>query len=186
MFTPPVPYHQTFDDRLFLFINHMPHTVVFDSIALTLSGLGTAGIIWFLLALWIFVREEHKDHWFFMPVIAAGITSWGLVELLLKPLIARSRPGDIIGAWRVINDPASFSFPSSHATIAFAMAGILSSYEPRWKVGWYSLAVAISLSRIYLGVHYPVDVIAGALLGVILGRMGLSVVPLLKKKKLHR
>lgn len=165
MFTPPVPYHLTLDDRLFLFINYLPHTVLLDTIAVTVSGLGTGGIIWLLLALWIFVREEHKDHWFFIPVIAAGITSWGLAELLLKPLIARPRPGDIIGVWRIINDPVSFSFPSSHATIAFAMATVLSAYEPTFRWTFYVLAIFISLSRIYIGAHYPTDVIFGAMLG---------------------
>jgi len=62
-----------------------------------------------------------------------------------------------------------YSFPSTHATLAWAMAVILSREEPRLKYWFYTLAVLISLSRIYLGVHYPSDVAGGALLGWAIG-----------------
>lgn len=143
------------DTALFSFINHLPYVSLAHFIAPALSGVGAAGIIWFLLAIILFLKEEKKDHWFFMPVGLSGGASLIIVELILKPLIGRIRPDGSDG----------FSFPSGHATIAFAMAVVLSRKEPKWKWAFYTLAVFISLSRIYLGVHYPLDVIAGGVLG---------------------
>lgn len=150
-----------FDTELFTLINHLPHTNITDTLALAISGVGTAGIIWFILATILFFKEEKKDHWFFAPLVAAGGISWLLVEQILKPWVARSRPGL----------EAGFSFPSGHATIAFAMAVILSHKEPRFGWLFYTLAVLIALSRVYLGVHYPLDVFFGALLGWGIGRI---------------
>lgn len=156
------------DQHVFFAINHLPHPPLLDGLALFFSGIGTAGVVWFLLGLVLFIREKKKDHWFFLPLVSAGIASWVAVEALLKPLAARSRPGLELGAI-VVGSSIGFSFPSGHATTAWAMAVILARKEPRWKVWLYGLAALISFSRIYLGVHYPLDVIAGAALGWTLG-----------------
>lgn len=159
------------DTQVFFLINHLPHTNLTNAAALALSGVGTAGLIWFVIAAVLFVREEKKDRWFFLPFAAAGAVSWFFVEMVAKPLVARSRPGLEAGAIIVGGGGDGFSFPSGHATIAFAMAVVLSRKKPKWKWMFYMLAVLISLSRIYLGVHYPLDVFFGALLGWGIGRI---------------
>ncbi len=159
------------DQQLFLLINHLPHLAVSNTVALAISGVGTAGIIWFIIAILLFLREEKKDHWFFLPFILAGGTSWTIVEFFLKPLIARVRPNEIMGA--IIVGPGSdgFSFPSGHSTIAWALATVLAHKEPKWKTFFFILAFLISFSRIYIGKHFPLDVIFGALLGWGIGRI---------------
>lgn len=151
------------DRRVFFFINHLPHSFVFDQLALLFSGVGTWGAVWVVIALFIFFREEKRDPWFFLPsaLVLVGAT---ICEYMIKAFIARPRPTDLI---------AGFSFPSTHATLAFAFAYILSREEPKLKYWFYMLAVLISLSRVYLGVHYPLDVIGGALLGWGVGRVAL-------------
>lgn len=161
----------SFDQQLFFIINHLPHTEASNMIAMAISGAGTAGIIWFMLTAVLFLKEEIKDHRFFLPFIIAGGISWTIVELFLKPLIARARPNEVMGAIIVGSGSDGFSFPSGHATIAFAMAVVLSRKEPKWKWMLFTLAVLISLSRIYLGVHYPLDVVFGAFLGWGIGRI---------------
>lgn len=154
------------DRIIFLYINHLPHNLVSDSVAYALSGVGTYGFIWFVIGLWLFIREEERDHRFFIPFLSAGLVSLILIEYILKPLFGRLRPGLDLGAiilGSFNND--SYSFPSGHATIAFALAGILAAKEPKWKWWFYVLAILIALSRIYLGQHFPSDVIAGAILG---------------------
>lgn len=151
------------DHQLFLWMNFFPHTPLLDMLANLLSGVGTWGAVWLVIAVVLFLREEKRDHWFFLPsalVLLGGFLS----EFFIKTLFARPRP-----------TPAdTFSFPSSHATLAFAFAYILSREEPRLSKWFYLLAILISLSRVYLGVHYPLDVIVGAALGIILAWLSLT------------
>lgn len=165
------------DGELFLFINHLPHTALFDRLALILSGVGTAGLVWFLLGFLIVFREERKDHGFFVPLLSIGAASWFIVEMILKPLVSRARPAAEMGALIVGNPHADYSFPSGHATIAFAMALLLSRKEPRAGGLFYLLAILISFSRTYLGLHYPSDVIAGSLLGTLVSWLILRLLP---------
>lgn len=162
-----------FDTELFTLINHLPHTPVMDAIALAVSGVSAAGMIWFVLAAILFFREEKRHHWFFLPILTAGALSGTIVNLILKPLVARPRPDLAMGAILVGNGLFDYSFPSGHATISFAAAAVLSRIEPRWKALFYILAICISLSRIYLGKHYPLDVITGSLLGWGIGHLSL-------------
>jgi undecaprenyl-diphosphatase len=62
--------------------------------------------------------------------------------------------------------PATYSFPSGHAMVSFACATVLALAVPRLRWQLYALATLISFSRVYVGVHYPLDVLAGAVLGV--------------------
>lgn len=66
------------------------------------------------------------------------------------------------------------SFPSGHAATSFAAATVLSSFAPRFRVAFYALATLIAYSRLSNGVHYPTDVVAGALVGVLTGRLLLA------------
>lgn len=172
------------DIQLFSFINHLPHTPFTDAVALSLSGAGTAGIIWFIIAVILFLREEKKNHWFFLPILLAGGISGIIVNNILKPLVARARPDEVMGAIVVgkslIHD---YSFPSGHATMSFAAAVVLSRTEPKWRIVLYLLAALISLSRIFLGKHYPLDVAAGALLGWGIGASTVSFIGRILRKK---
>jgi len=104
--------------------------------------------------------------------------AWVIVAILLGDLSAhflrvaidRSRP------WRryalphtLVPAPKDPSFPSGHTTIAFASATVLTFLQPRLGPALFLLAAAIGFSRIYVGVHYPLDVLGGAVLGVGIG-----------------
>lgn len=85
---------------------------------------------------------------------------WGLKNVLRRP-----RPCQRLKLVSVIRASDQFSFPSGHTTAAFLFAGIASFALPQATVYLYAWALAIGLSRVALGVHYPTDIIAGAVLG---------------------
>lgn len=160
----------TLDHEIFLCINHLPHTPVADAVAMTLSGVfGSMVIVWILLSMWLFVREEKKDHWFFLPVAVASGLSLFITDVWLKNYFARHRPPLSLGTIHVGGPLADYSFPSGHATFAWALAVVLASKEPRAKWLFYALAFLISFSRIYMGKHYPADVFFGSFVGLAIG-----------------
>lgn len=86
----------------------------------------------------------------------------------LKYVIRRRRP-DLPGLPPLIGTAGGMSFPSSHAASSFASAGHLAPLVPAFP--WHVAATAMAASRVALGVHYPSDVLAGTLLGVVIGRL---------------
>lgn len=107
-------------------------------------------------------------------VAAAGVSALLAVGLftLMKRLIRRPRPYE---SWSdlscLVAPPDRFSFPSGHTLTAFAMYGSLGSLVPVLVPFLLMSAILIGLSRIYLGAHYPTDVLIGGLLGTLLGRL---------------
>lgn len=174
------------DRAVFLFFNNLLHTPVNHAIALFLSGIGVWGIVWILIGIWLFWRVEKKNHLFFLPLGTGFLGSWFFAEILLKNLIKRARPFVDLPVTVVGGEASGYSFPSSHATTAFAMAVILSNFQPRLRTLFFFLALCVSLSRVYMGVHYPLDIIAGAMLGVGIGNVSLRLASAAKAKKTKR
>jgi undecaprenyl-diphosphatase len=96
-----------------------------------------------------------------LVAVAAAVLSADVLAGLIKALVHRHRPYE----HQLGPSERTHSFPSGHASTAFAGATMLGFYLPRWRVPLYFLAVLIALSRLYNGVHYPADVLAGAALG---------------------
>lgn len=96
-----------------------------------------------------------------------------LVNGVIKSFFRRTRPVWVGDADRPhkLRTPRSSSFPSGHASSAFTAAGVLSVGDPLWPV-YYAVAVVVASSRVYVRIHHPSDVVAGALLGV--GLAGLA------------
>jgi membrane-associated phospholipid phosphatase len=114
------------------------------------------------------LMDARARRWFPMTALMALLVG-ALADLLaigLKETFDRARPpeGEALSAL-----PSSPSFPSGHATMSFALAAFLSAVHPRLRVPLYGLAAAIAVSRAYLGVHYWLDVTAGAALGTAFG-----------------
>ena len=142
-----------------------------DKIVPVITMLGEAGWIWILLALCLLIPRKTRKYG--LAVSLALVLDLLLCNVLLKPLVARPRPythrPDIVLLVKKLRD---YSFPSGHAAASFAAASALAFSRWRhWRPAMV-LAVLISLSRLYLYVHYPSDVLCGALLGTLCGLIG--------------
>ena len=112
-----------------------------------------------------------------VAAVSVGIGS--LVVALLKETVDRPRPAHADpGIDTVVGTPGSPSFPSGHTATAFAAAAVVGAFYPRLRWPLYGLAALVGFSRIYLGVHFALDVVAGAILGL---SIGLGIVWLAKK-----
>ena len=106
-----------------------------------------------------------------LPVrVAVTVLLAEMVSGLAKAEIGRDRPPLANpDPEPLVHLPATHSFPSGHATVAFACATVLALAVPRLRWPFYALAALIAGSRVYVGVHYPFDVVAGAILGILIG-----------------
>jgi undecaprenyl-diphosphatase len=144
------------------------HTPWLDAFMWTLGALGFGGGIWILIALvvavWIPARRATA-----LQLVLAVLLSQLVVDVLLKPAIARNRPFVGILDARVVGyRPVTGSFPSGHAASSMAAAVVL-GYGFRRRAIWFALAALIAISRVYIGVHYPLDVLVGGAIGVAIG-----------------
>jgi undecaprenyl-diphosphatase len=119
--------------------------------------------VWLVLALLValYLRRWQVLAW---VAVADGMAQFSTA--LIQRAVGRHRPRVHI----LIAEPHSHSFPSGHAASSFACALVLVSFAPRLRGPLYALAGLIGLSRLYVGVHYPLDVIGGALWGLVVGK----------------
>ena len=142
-----------------------------DLLMPAVTALGNSGLIWIILAgILILMPKNRKAGAAVLAGLALEVICCNLV---LKPLVARIRPCDVNTAVELlVARPDDFSFPSGHTGASFTAVSALYSSRNRLWIPSLILAVLISFSRLYLYVHYPTDVLAGILLGVMAGWLG--------------
>lgn len=146
------------------------HAPWLDACMAGLTAIGRGGLVWLVLAGVAFASPRSRaTAW--RTVLAIGL-AFLLVDGVVKPIIQRARPAVMAqdGAAASNRDlpplPSTFSFPSGHATSSAAAATAISRIWPGARVVWWLLAAAIAYSRVYLGHHYPFDVLGGMALGI--------------------
>jgi membrane-associated phospholipid phosphatase len=143
------------------------HTPGLESAARALGKAGNNGAIWFGIGVLLAIFDgSNREAWFVCALLGPIAIA---LNYLVKALVKRPRPV-LEGLPPLGGAPSSLSFPSAHATSAFAVATAMTRVEP-WGALAFVLAFLLALGRPYLGMHYPSDVLAGALLGVLLGLM---------------
>jgi undecaprenyl-diphosphatase len=148
----------------------------FDWLFIGLSAAGQAALLWIvlapLLALW-----AKKPPLFTTVVTAATVWTADLLTTGLKEVVDRERPYEVIpAADPLLRWDVSASFPSGHTATSVAGAVILAYLLGRGGLWLGLLAAAVAFSRVYVGVHYPLDVLAGAIVGAAVGLAAIAVV----------
>ena len=98
-----------------------------------------------------------------------GFVVASALNALLKDLVDRDRPPEAMGFDALVGVPGSPSFPSGHAMTAFATAAAVAVLAPRMRWPVLTLAALIAFSRVYLGVHFWLDVLVGSVFGLVIG-----------------
>lgn len=159
------------------------HTPLLDNILAFITSLGNAGIIWIVLAVVLLILPKTRKTG--IIVAAALLMDLVLCNLILKNLVARVRPYDVNTAITIlIKKPLDFSFPSGHTAASFAAMTAL--FLAKMKKAWIAalvLAVLIAFSRLYFYVHYPTDVLGGAVVGILSGIIGYAIVEKIDKRR---
>jgi undecaprenyl-diphosphatase len=146
-----------------------------------LSWIGTQGLVWLVIALVLAIAWRRPA--LFVRVLLAD-TIAQLVAYGLKEATDRPRPSAAYAEPKpLVRTPHDPSFPSGHAASSFACATILAVAVPRFAWAFYLLAAGIACSRVYVGVHYPLDVLAGAALGILLATALLTLEAVLRRSR---
>ena len=141
-----------------------------DAVVPKLTMLGNAGIIWILAGLALLCSKKYRRQG---TLVLMGLLAGLLVgNIVLKNLVARPRPCWLDPSVRLpIASPTDYSFPSGHTLSSTIAATILTKTDRRFGYAAIPLAVLIALSRLYLYVHFPSDVLIAALLGLLIGEL---------------
>ena len=145
-------------------------------------------VIGMLLIFYLTVFCGKKGRITILVLVFAAGSSDAICAQLIKPWVGRIRPShefnDFINL--LVSKGGKWSFPSNHAANSFAFATVLSYFFEQKKVVLYTLAFIIAFSRVYVGVHYPLDIIFGAVVGYILSWFVLSIWVVIKMRELKR
>lgn len=168
------------DADILLWIQENLRKDILTPVVKCITHLGDAGLFWILLLVVLLMIPKTRKAG--MLGAAALILTFFVTNVLLKPMVARVRPYEVIeGLTRLIGKQSDRSFPSGHTANSMAVGVILwmisrnneenvdnNLYFPK-KAGWVLLilSILISLSRLYVGVHYPTDVLGGAVIAVL-------------------
>jgi undecaprenyl-diphosphatase len=130
--------------------------------------------MWLLIAAFLYIFKGKTCAVYYLTLL---LIIW-LVVYGMKLLFMVPRPE----TGRILVDAAGYSFPSSHTALAFGTATFLHSVSGKSSYFFWIFAIMMGISRIVVGVHYPSDVIAGAIAGIILGYVGLLLYPAFVRK----
>ena len=148
-----------FDRQIILFITSLRINIL-NTIMIAINYITTEITLFIAITLILLLAKKYKE----IPVAWLALIIPLAITFLLKLITHRLRPFEALQIEQLVNVTNS-SFPSGHATASFAGFAILTAYIKKLKYLWLFLAILIMFSRLYLGLHYLSDVIAGSIIG---------------------
>lgn len=157
------------DGNILLFIQEHIRNGFLDVIFPNLTHLGDAGIFWMILTVVLLCFKKTRRAGIYSAIALVVMLLFN--NLFLKPLINRTRPYEVIQGLILIGKPATDpSFPSGHTCASFASCTAICKRVPKYiSIPAFILAALIAFSRLYIGIHYPTDVLGGLIIGVAIG-----------------
>jgi len=171
------------DNSILQFIQINMRSSTMDKIMTFITSLGNGLTIWALIGVILFISKKYRKYG--IMIVLSLILCFIIGNLSLKPLVARIRPFNAMPLLDVllIKPPTDFSFPSGHAMCSFA-SGVVMFYMNK-RIGIFALILGslLGFSRLYLYVHYPSDVFAGMMIGILCGVISIIIVNNIEKLK---
>lgn len=165
----------TYEFQILDFIHEHLACRFLDVVIPILTSLGNAGICWFLAAFALICTKKYRANGI---VMILSILAGALIgNLTLKPLVARARPSWICNVPLLIANPTDYSFPSGHTLSSTIGAVCLTCTNRKFAAVAIPFAILMAFTRLYLYVHFPTDVLAGAALGVVIAFFMQKLVP---------
>lgn len=177
---------QSVDNTILQFIQlHMRNTILDIAMPL-ITSLGNKLTIWSIAGLILIASNRYRKYGYM--IIFSLLLCLIVGNFSLKPLVARARPFDARPILDVllISPPKDFSFPSGHTMSSFASAVIIYYMNRKAGICALILGTLIGFSRLYLYVHYPSDVFAGAIIGGLIGGSTIFIFKEIKKKNINK
>jgi len=179
-----------FDTQLYLAIADQRNPVT-SVIAVALTYLNWDGSFWWILA-FLLLRSRglnRRGITATATVVFGALDAW-LVTEILKLIVRRARPFDALAnapgvlpaPETVIAHPSSYSFPSGDAALAMGAAVAFAYVSPKYRVPILLLGVAAALARVVVGVHYPLDVLGGMIVGIVSGLVAPRAIGLVRRR----
>ena len=172
------------DGEILLFIQDHIRQEWMDWFWKAVTHLGDGGVFWILLGIILLFSKKTRPAG--VAALLALLVGALITNVCLKNFVARIRPYEVVEGLRLmIERQRDYSFPSGHTAASFASvtALYLAGEKKMWKAALV-LAVLIALSRLYLYVHYPTDIIGGVVFGSLSGYLGYKIVEWIQKKKI--
>ena len=151
----------TWDKAIFLLVNVKLSSPLLDPMMRLTTHLGST-VFWLGAVALLAYKRRRKEAFLLLIALSLDIT----LNTSLKLLLSRVRPYQVISEARVLDREGGFSFPSGHSEASFLSATFLAAKFPRTLPFLYGLTFAVAYSRIYVGAHWPLDVVAGAIAGL--------------------
>ena len=176
------------DHKIFYLINGTLTNPIFDLFFTTITNEHLWIFPVLIGLLWLIIRGGKREKIAAVLVLIAASTTDAIVAQIIKPVIGRLRPSHALGDTinLLVSKGGLYGFISAHAANIFAATTVLSYFYKQWKNPLLFLACSVAVSRVYVGVHYPGDVLFGGLFGYGIAWVVITLWVFLKMRELKR